>query len=69
MFNPRILPAQNKVNAATKVNRKRKQNFDKRKRKSDRRESVRNGVIVSLSSQSDRRSGVDRRSKKTSVAK
>jgi len=61
MFNSRILPTQNKVNTAVKADRKRKNKFDKRKRKSDRRKGVRDGVIVSLSSQSDRRSGVDRR--------
>ena len=34
---------------------------DRRKNKVDRRRSVRDGVIVTLSTRKDRRSGVDRR--------
>ena len=42
---------------------KKKKNEDKRKNKQDRRKSVRDGVIVSLSSKKDRRVGKDRRKK------
>lgn len=61
MFNSRVMPIQNNVSAAAKTERKRKYKVDKRKRITDRRKSVRDGVIVSLSFRSDRRSGVDRR--------
>lgn len=41
-----------------------KRQKDRRKRKYDRRQSVRTGVIVSLSYQNDRRKGGDRRKNK-----
>jgi hypothetical protein len=61
MFNSRIMPLQNKAGAAAGVKRKQRTRVDKRKRKFDRRKSVREGIIVNLSSQDDRRSGRDRR--------
>jgi hypothetical protein len=42
---------------------KKKKNEDKRKNKQDRRKSVRDGVIVSLSFKNDRRVRKDRRRK------
>lgn len=62
MFNPKILSAQSKAtNLENRITSGRKIKNDKRKRKTDRRSSVRDGVIVSLSSESNRRNGFDRR--------
>ncbi len=36
---------------------------DRRKKKYDRRESVRQGVIVTISTETNRRSGIDRRAR------
>ncbi len=61
-FNSKILPVQNKVaNSSTRVTANRRLKGEKRKRKFDRRRSVRDGVVVSLSYESNRRKGVDRR--------
>ncbi len=62
IFNSKILPVQNKITRTVKkttVGRKSKS--EKRRRKADRRSSVRDGVIVSLSSVANRRKGSDRR--------
>ncbi len=65
-FNPKILPTQNKIaNAAKKTTVGQKAKHDKRKRRTDRRSSVRDGVIVNLSSASNRRNGTDRRKLQT----
>ena len=62
MFNPKILSAQSKAtNSANRITPGRKFKNDKRRRTSDRRSSVRDGVIVNLSSESNRRNGFDRR--------
>ncbi len=62
MFNPKIVSAQNKAtNTANRITPGRKFKNDKRKRTRDRRSSVRDGVIVNLSSESNRRRGFDRR--------
>lgn len=66
IFDPKIVPAQNKTTKSVKkttIGNKLKS--DKRKRKTDRRSSVRDGVIVSLSYKSDRRKGCDRRKVQT----
>jgi len=66
MFNPKIVSAQNKVtNPAKKSPAGRKSKNDKRKCRSDRRSSVRDGVIVNLSSDSNKRRGFDRRKLQT----
>ncbi len=62
IFNPKIASVQNKITNSVQrktVNRKFKN--DKRKRKLDRRSSVRDGVIVNLSFKGNRRKGTDRR--------
>ncbi len=62
IFNSKILPVQNKVtNTVKKTTVGRKSKNEKRRRKTDRRSSVRDGVIVSLSSVPNRRKGSDRR--------
>ncbi len=43
------------------VSGKKARKLDKRRNRTDRRKSVRNGVVVSLSYPNDRRSGYDRR--------
>ena len=43
------------------VSEKKVRGKDKRRNQTDRRKSVRNGVVVSLSYPNDRRSGYDRR--------
>ncbi len=59
----KIISAGNKVgNFSNKItDRKKLKKNNKRKRTRDRRSSVRDGVIVSLSFQSNRRKGSDRR--------
>lgn len=62
IFDSKILSVQNiRTDAPKKVAGSGKIKVEKRKRKSDRRSSVRDGVIVNLSSESNRRRGVDRR--------
>ena len=62
IFNPKIVSTQNKVTRSSKrVAAGQKFKSDKRKRKRDRRSSVRDGVIVNLSSEYNRRKGFDRR--------
>ncbi len=72
-FDYKTLPARNEKTAAlievekflkyqTKhVTRSRRK--EKKKKKYDRRESVRQGVIVTLSTETNRRSGIDRRAR------
>ncbi len=65
-FNSKILPVQNRVtNSSTRVSANRRLKGDKRKRKFDRRRSVRDGVVVNLSYESNRRNGSDRRRAQT----
>ena len=63
-FNDDTVPNTDRVgrlpNRRTTTYSRRRQK-ERRKRKYDRRQSVRNGVIVSLSYKSDRRKGGDRR--------
>ncbi len=62
IFNSKILPAQNNItNSSNRVKAGRKSKNDMRKRKYDRRSGVRDGIIVNLSSNSNRRRGMDRR--------
>ncbi len=62
IFNPKIVSTQNKVTKSSKkITAGQKFKSDKRKRKRDRRSSVRDGVIVNLSSENNRRKGFDRR--------
>lgn len=42
---------------------KKKKQEDRRKNKNDRRKSVRDGVVVTLSTKTDRRAPIDRRKK------
>ncbi len=66
IFNPKIVSTQNKVtNSSKKVTTGQKLKGDKRKRKMDRRSSVRDGVIVNLSFEDNRRKGIDRRKLQT----
>jgi len=74
-FEYKIIPVQNEsIDSPYKVNgfperRKtvtRKPKRDRRKQKNDRRSSIRDGVIVSLSFKSNRRKGTDRRTLKIS---
>ncbi len=59
---PAIQPVQNKItNSSAQVSANRKLKNNKRKRKSDRRSSVRDGVVVTLSYENNRRRGFDRR--------
>ncbi len=67
LFSPKILPAQNKItNSVKKAAVAKSLKHNKRKRKRDRRSSVRDGVIVKLSYASNRRNGIDRRRLQTS---
>jgi hypothetical protein len=62
IFNPKIVSTQNKVTKPSKrIAAGQKFKSDKRKRKIDRRSGVRDGVIVNLSSEYNRRKGFDRR--------
>ena len=66
IFNPKIVSTQNKVpNSSKRITTGQKLKSDKRKRKRDRRSSVRDGVIVNLSSDHNRRKGFDRRKLQT----
>ena len=66
IFNPKIASTQNKVTTSSKkITTGPKFTSDKRKRKRDRRSSVRDGVIVNLSSDHNRRKGIDRRKLQT----
>ena len=66
IFNPKIISAQNQVtNSSKRITAGQKLKSDKRKRKSDRRSCVRDGVIVNLSSEYNRRKGFDRRKLQT----
>ncbi len=66
IFTPKIGSTQNKVaNPSKRITTGQKFKSDKRKRKRDRRSSVRDGVIVSLSSEYNRRKGFDRRKLQT----
>ena len=46
---------------------KKKKKEDRRKNRQDRRQSVRDGVVVTLSTKKDRRTKIDRRKKNDSV--
>ncbi len=62
IMDPKILPVHNEIAGFSKkpaIGRKSKN--ERRKRRIDRRKSVRNGVIVKLSSKADRRNGPERR--------
>ncbi len=62
IMDPKILPVHNEIAGFSKkpaIGRKSKN--DRRRRLRDRRKSIRNGVIVRLSSKSDRRNGHERR--------
>lgn len=62
IYNSKILPVQKKAtDSLKKVPLKRRFKSDKRKQKRDRRSSVRDGVIVNLSYEFNRRRGFDRR--------
>ncbi len=65
----KIISAGNKVgNFSNKItDRQKLKKNNKRKRTRDRRSSVRDGVIVSLSFQSNRRNGSDRRALQTPI--
>lgn len=65
IFNPKIVSTQNKVTSSSKRITGQKLKNDKRKRKRDRRSSVRDGVIVNLSFEDNRRKGFDRRKLQT----
>lgn len=69
VFDPKILPVHpHATPSAQKKRLDRKLKVDRRRRQRDRRRSVRNGVIVKLSSKPDRRRGVDRRRRATADA-
>jgi hypothetical protein len=65
IFNPKIVSAQNQISNSAKKVTGRKSKSDKRKRRNDRRSSVRDGVIVNLSFESNMRKGSDRRKLQT----
>lgn len=65
IFNPKIVSTQNKVTDSKRITAGQKLKSDRRKRKRDRRSSVRDGVIVNLSSDHNRRKGFDRRKLQT----
>jgi hypothetical protein len=58
---PPVYNNQNSGNNQSQPRQKKRKRIDRRKNKTDRRQCVRAGVVVTLSHQVDRRNGTDRR--------